>query len=111
MEEVVREMMSRAEDVWREYHGSRNVSAWELEERLDKEKGVEGEDGKFYVNIGFDPIFCNALVKASWWESSSRWVLLKMKYDGKEWSIHADCQGEESELERICFELVEEANQ
>ena len=106
MRETVREMMARAEDAWKEYEGGK-MSTWELSEALEEEEGVDA--GKFIASIGFHPIFKRAFVKASWWDSSTRWTLLRMDYDG-EWDIHVDCQGGESELERVCFELVKEAN-
>lgn len=107
MRDAVREMMARAKDAWREYEEG-NVSAWELSEALEKEEGTG--DGKFHAGAGFDPIFRNAFVKASWWDSPTRWALARLDYCDGDWSIRVSSQGGESELERICFELAEEAN-
>ena len=108
MRETVREMMARAEEAWREYHKGGKVSAWELSEALEEEEGVD--DGKFTASIGFNPIFKEAFVKASWWDSPTRWTLLRIDFDEGQWDMHVECQGGESELERVCFELVKEAN-
>ena len=108
MRETLMEMMARAEDAWREYHEEGKVSCWELSERLEDDE--EADYGVMKASIGFHPIFKKAFVKASWWESPTRWTLLRMDFDDGEWSIHVECQGGESELERTCFELVKEAN-
>ena len=110
MKEAVREMMSRAEEAWKEYHAIRNVSAWELSERLEAEKTTEARlgDGLLYLDVGFDPVFKVSSVKASWWEHPASWCIAKLEYDGRAWDIHVSSQGKESECERICFELAEE---
>ena len=112
MKEAVRDMMSRAEEAWKEYHVGRKVSAWELSERFEAERTTEEwiEGGLLYLSIGFDPIFKKAFVKASWWDNPASWCLIRLEYDGREWDIHVSSQGKESECERICMELVEEAN-
>ena len=107
MKETMRELMARAEEAWRKYHADRSVSAWELSEALEEEEEVY--DGKFHASVGFDPIFKRAFVKASWWDSPASWTMLKLEFDD-EWRAHVSSQGKESDLERICFELIKEAN-
>ena len=112
MKEAMRDMMSRAEEAWKEYHAGRKVSAWELSERLEAEGTVEArlDGGLLYLSIGFDPIFKKAFVQASWWDSPASWCMIRLEHDGCEWDIHVSSQGKVSECERICMELAEEAN-
>lgn len=107
MKEGLRKMMARAEEAWREYHEGGKVSAWELSERLEEEEGIG--DGEFRASIGFDPIFRNAFVKAFWWERPTRYCIARLCYSRPfGWELRVTCQGEQSEMERICYELVEE---
>lgn len=110
MKETVREMMARAEDAWREYHEDRTVSAWELSELLETEDATYLDaNGSCRATIGFDPIFRDAFVRLFYWESAVKWAVIKMCFDKPfGWEMRVECQGGESELERVCFELMKE---
>ena len=112
MKETMLKLMTRAEEAWRENHVDKNMSAWELSETLEAEGTTEVRlgDGLLYLDMGFDPVFKVPSVQASWWEHPASWCIAKLEYDGCAWDIHVSAQGKMSEFERVCFELVKEAN-
>ena len=110
MEEVLREMMARAEKAWREYHEEKKVSSWELSERLEKEKPfkLEADNGLVYIGTYFSPIFRRPGIKVCWWESPASYALILMKLGRMGWELDVMRTGRESECERICLELAME---
>lgn len=111
MREELKAMMARAEEAWREYHEDGKVSAWELSERLEAEGNVQLAAGSEVCDarIGFDPIFKDAFVRLFYWERPTRYAVAKLRYFKQfGWELRVTCQGEQSEMERICYELVEE---
>lgn len=111
--DVVRDNMSYMESVFRDVMVDKVASGWDKMEELEEEDSLEFTwpgKGTLTVICSFNPIFHRSVIKVCWWKKATDFSFIVMRYDG-EWDMHVSCQGGESMVERVCEELVEEANQ
>ena len=112
IKDVVKDNMGYMESAYRDVMVDRVASSWDKMEELEAQDALEFDwtgKGHLEISLAFNAIFNKSVVIVYWWENPTKWAIIVLRYDGK-WDMQVSCQGEESMVERVCKELIKEAN-